>query len=789
MEDTSFAIHPEKEKKERTDVWHDIGNMQTFTQVDAVYKFVCDNGYVNIRFYRSDIVRIVMHPFYEPTMETSFALVKEPENVRVKAGGKQEEVELRSDTLSVQIKRHPFRIAVYDRNGRLLVSEGRRGMTYTARGQIMCVKDMRATDHFYGFGEKTSYLDKRGEKMTMWNSDVFAPHNPETDPLYQSIPYFMTIREGYAHGIFFDNTFKTVFDMKSANHTYSFWAEGGELDYYVLAGPTPKDVLEQYTTLTGRMELPPKWAIGYHQSRYSYQNEAEVRDLVEHFQRKNIPLDAIHLDIHHMDGYRVFTFDRTRFPHPQRLLQDLEEAGIHAVPIVDPGVKKDPEYPVYQEGIRQNCFCRYVEGAMYFGDVWPGSSAFPDFTSRSVRSWWGEKQKFYTDIGVEGIWNDMNEPAVFNETKTMDPEVIHDNDGNPKTHRELHNVYGLFMAEATFHGLKKHLRGKRPFVLTRAGYAGVQRYAAVWTGDNRSFWEHLQMMMPMCMNLGMSGVAFSGSDVGGFAHDATGELLARWTQAGAFTPYFRNHSNLGTVRQEPWAFGEEIEEIVRKYIQLRYKWLPYLYTLFREAYMTGAPVMRPLVMEYPNDTHTWNLSDQFLLGPYVMIAPITTPSTFHRVVYLPEGTWYDYWTDEKIKGGRHIMVEADLATLPMFIKEGAILPEAEAKSSTKTPDDAMTFHIYPTEGETEYAFYEDDGATIRYQEGHYLEQRIRCRFAENVVTITVEDTVNAFTPPWKKVVFTLHHTTPDMLITWNGKRVVDAFFDADKKRAVFEVVR
>ena len=547
---------------------------------------------------------------------------------------------------------------------------------------------MDKDDHFYGFGEKTGFLDKRGEKMTMWNTDVYAPHNPEIDALYQSIPYFMTVRNGNAHGIFFDNTGKTVFDMKSSTESYSFSAETGQLDYYVFAGPTPKAVLEQYTEITGKMPLPPKWTLGYHQSRYSYKNEQEVRELVNNFKAKGIPLDAIYLDIHYMDGYRVFTFDEARFPNPKGLLEDLKEAGIHVVPIVDPGVKEDPEYSVYQEGINEDYFCKYIEGNIYYGDVWPGNSAFPDFTNDDVREWWGEKHKFYTDLGVEGIWNDMNEPAVFNETKTMDVKVMHDNNGDPKTHRQLHNVYGFLMGEATYEGMKKELDGNRPFLLTRAGYAGVQRYASVWTGDNRSFWEHLQMALPMCMNLGISGVPFSGPDVGGFAHDSNGELLARWTQFGTFTPYFRNHSVLESIHQEPWSFGEEYEQVIKEAIQERYVWLPYLYTLFQEASVTGMPVMRALLLEYPDDKNVFNLSDQFMIGSDIIVAPILTPDTNYRVVYLPEGNWINHSTEEVLEGNQHILAYAPIDTIPIFIKEGSIRVSAPKSCLLYTSDAA-----------------------------------------------------------------------------------------------------
>ncbi|HEX6923625.1 MAG TPA: TIM-barrel domain-containing protein, partial [Bacillales bacterium] len=513
------------------------------------------------------------------------------------------------------------------------------------------------------------------------------------------------------------------------------------------------------------------WALGYHQSRYSYETEQEVRELAATFVKKGIPLDAIHLDIHYMDGYRVFTFDKERFPEPKKMIEDLKKQGIHAVPIVDAGVKEDPEFPIYQEGLQQDLFCKYIEGNLFFGDVWPGNSVFPDFTKAATRKWWGEKYKFYSDLGIEGIWNDMNEPAVFNETKTMDLKAMHENDGDPKTHRELHNVYGMLMEQSTYEGMKKLLGGKRPFVLTRAGFSGIQRYSAVWTGDNRSFWEHLAMTLPMCMNLGVAGVPFCGSDVGGFAHDSSGQLFARWTQVGAFLPYFRNHSALNFARQEPWSFGEEYESIVKKYIRLRYKWLPYLYTLFKEASETGIPVMRPLFIEYPDDQNTYNLSDQFLVGENVLVAPILKPDTFHRAVYLPTGEWYDYWTDQIYEGGKHHLIEADLETLPIFIKAGSFLPEGEDRQSTAVPEESICIHVYPSQGEFTGKLYEDDGETFEYLNGRALLKELHCQFDGKKLKLKIEDLRHGFQPFWKSTRIVFHGMKVEPEVWMNSEKI------------------
>ncbi|GAA0314555.1 glycoside hydrolase family 31 protein [Bacillus carboniphilus] len=768
LEDTSFAIHPGQQKQNGQDGYKAIGPIVSYKKEGNLFNGTTENGELAIAFKREDIVHIEMNPFGKATLPKSPAIIVSEKDIDFKIDESNHSITLSTGALTVVIQKDPLLINILDGKGEVLVQESKSGMAYKETREVICYKEMEENDHFYGFGEKTGFLDKRGEKMVMWNSDVYAPHNPETDSLYESIPFFTTLRDGKAFGIFFDNTFKTTFDLRSETDRYSFGSEGGTINYYVFAGPTMKNVLEQYTYVTGRSPIPPKWSIGYHQSRYSYESEQEVRELVKLFKEKNIPIDVVHLDIHYMEGYRVFTFDKNRFPNPKQLIQDLKEQGIHVVPIVDPGVKEDSEYPIYQEGVRNDLFCKYIEGNIYFGEVWPGNSAFPDFTSENVRKWWGEKHEFYTDLGIEGIWNDMNEPAVFNETKTMDLKVIHDNDGNPKSHRELHNIYGLLMGKSTYEGMKDQLSGKRPFLLTRAGYSGVQRYAAVWTGDNRSFWEHLQMAIPMVMNLGVSGVPFAGPDVGGFAHDSNGELLARWTQVGALTPFFRNHSALGFVRQEPWSFGEKYEEVVRKYIQLRYQWLPQLYTLFKEASQSGLPVMRPLVMEYPNDENTVNLYDQFMIGDNVIVAPIVKPTDEYRVVYLPEGTWYDFWTGEVLEGGKRHLIHAPLDKLPIYVLAGTAIAQGNVRMSTEEKEATRTVHLYYSNN-SEYTFtmYEDDGSTFAFENGEYLDMAFTITQKDGSIQMTSERS-GSFKPEWESFHLVLHGAQEHVKIEFDG---------------------
>ncbi|WP_027965301.1 glycoside hydrolase family 31 protein [Halalkalibacillus halophilus] len=772
MEDTSFAIHPGKESAVNEERYYDIGNVLVEDLGDRHVSFVCEKGFVQVLFTSEKIVRIVMNPNQQPLLDDSFVVENTIDPANVTIENQVDTITMKTSNIEVKITKNPLRIQVQDVNGNTIVSESDYGMVIGNQGSVACYKDASPDEYYYGFGEKSGFLNKQGEKLEMWNSDVYAPHNPETDPLYQSIPFFMTLRNGSAHGIYLDNTYRSSFDMRTeADGNYIFQAAGGQLDYYVCAGPTPKEVIEQYTSLTGRMPIPPKWAIGYHQSRYSYESAEEVKELVRTFREKDIPLDAVHLDIHYMDGYRVFTFNQNRFPDPEKLIREIGELGVKAVPIVDPGVKADAAYQTYYDGVTNDLFCKYIEGDVFFGDVWPGKSAFPDFLNPKTRNWWGKKHEFYTAMGIEGIWNDMNEPAVFNETKTMDEKVVHRGENSNRLHKEVHNVYGNLMAEATYDGMKDLMDGKRPFLLTRAGFSGIQKYAAVWTGDNRSFWEHLEMAIPMCLNLGVSGVPFSGADVGGFAHDSNGELLARWTQFGAFTPYFRNHSAIGFARQEPWSFGEKYEEIVRDYIQLRYKWMPHLYTLFQESSQNGVPVMRPMFMEYPDDPETYTISDQFLIGEKVLVAPILRPGVTDRMVYLPEGTWYDYWTGEMFEGDKRIITHAPLEKLPIFIKRGAILPEGEAVTSSSQSSDKIKIHLYPEEARSHYTWYDDDGSTFAYEEGKYALYLIDLQLENSQVNVQFNCTHAGFDSTWKSVEFKLHGVNETDRVVINGNEV------------------
>ena len=581
---------------------------------------------------------------------------------------------------------------------------------------VTIIKKLGKDDAIYGLGDKPGCLNKRGYSYVNWNTDDPAPHVDSFKSLYKSIPFFIVLGDEYCYGIFADNTYKTTFDFGYENTDYYFVEhEKGELDYYFMPGNDMAEVVGLYTSLTGTTPLYQRWIYGSHQSRWGYYTQDEVLDIADKFRELDIPCDVIHMDIDYMNGYRVFTFDDKKFPDVKGLSEKLADRGVKLISIIDPGVKKDEDYFMYKEGMEMDAFAHDTDGSVYENAVWPGTSVFPDFTKQSVRSWWGDKTKILLEHGISGIWNDMNEPASFRGELPQD--VVFTDEDQKTDHAAMHNVYGHLMSKATYEGLKE-ADGRRPFVITRACYAGTQKYSTVWTGDNQSLWAHLRMAVPQLCNLGMSGIAFAGTDVGGFGADCTPELMCRWVQVGAFSPLFRNHSSMGSTFQEPWQFDEETIRIYRKFVELRYQLLPYLYDLFRECELTGLPIMRPLVLHYENDPEVWNLNGEFLVGENLLAAPVLEQGETKKIVYLPEGVWYDYETKKPYQGRQYYMVDAPLDTCPMFVKEGGMIPTYElAQYVGEKTYDTLKMRVYPGNGT--YLHYQDNGADFAYRDGAY----------------------------------------------------------------------
>lgn len=658
-------------------------------------------------------------------------------------------VTMRTGALMLAVDRAAAQLTVTDAYGRVLLAD-EAGAAF-GDGTVAHSVRLAPRDRLLGLGDKALPVNRRGHAVEMWNTDAYR-FGRGTDPLYKSIPFVLRLADhdpaadpsgdGMPHealptgtppaavGLFYDNSFRARFDLGAEDGGRMRWsADGGALDLYVIAadparGGAPLSVVEQFAALTGRTPMLPRWALGYHQCRYSYETADEVRAVAAAFRQRGIPCDTLYFDIHYMDGYRVFTWDPAAFPDPAGLMRELHADGFTTVAIVDPGVKADdPAYGVHAEGEALDAYVRHADGTVAHGEVWPGRCAFPDFTRADVRAWWGGLHDGLVDTGVDGIWNDMNEPALFTtehvegsmaaeeSVGTLPLSVRHAFEGRGGTHAEAHNVYGMQMQRATHEGLAALRPGRRPFTITRAAYAGSQRYGTAWTGDNTASWEHLTLAVQQVLSLGVSGLPFTGADVGGFSGEPSGELLARWTQLGVVTPLFRNHSAVDTPRQEPWLFGDEVERVCREAIELRMRLVPYLYTALWQAHTRGLPMLRPLSLVHPDDETIRVTSPLgFYCGDALLAQPVMEEGQTEREVYLPAApAWYDVSTGERLDGRQTIWTETPLDRLPLFVRGGSVLPLGPVVPHTGVPVTRLELHVYPAPGTHESVLYDDAG--------------------------------------------------------------------------------
>lgn len=630
--------------------------------------------------------------------------------------------------LICKVYKENLSIEIYDSSDNTLISKDEAGFhweeNYEHGGDIVKMsKISHDGESYFGLGDKPLNPNLKGKRYENWVTDSYA-YGKETDPLYKAIPFYTGLHHNKAYGIFFDNTFRSFFDFAhERRNVTSFWAQGGEMNYYFIYGPEMEDVVAKYTDLTGKPhQLPPLWTLGFHQCKWSYYPEKKVKEIASKFRKLKIPCDAIYLDIDYMDGFRCFTWNKDYFPDPKRMVDELAQDGFKTIAIIDPGIKIDEEYSVFKEGLENDYFCKRADGPYMKGKVWPGECYFPDYTKPEVRDWWsGLFKELIEDIGIKGVWNDMNEPAVMEvPNKTFPDDVRHDFEGNPCSHRKAHNVYGMQMARATYHGLKKFSYPKRPFVITRAAYSGTQRYTSTWTGDNVATWEHLWIANVQAQRMAMSGFSFVGSDIGGFAEQPQGELFARWIQLGVFHPFCRVHSSGDHGDQEPWSFDENVTKIVRKFIEIRYQLLPYLYTAFWQYIEHGTPLLKSLVLYDQDDVHTHYRTDEFIYGDKILVCPILEQNSKGRRMYFPFGKWYSFWDNELIEGGKELWVDADIDSMPIYVKEGAVIPKYPIQQYVGEKEiDKVTFDIFYKMGKEVSKFYDDAHDGYDYTKGRY----------------------------------------------------------------------
>jgi alpha-glucosidase len=533
------------------------------------------------------------------------------------------------------------------------------------------------------------------------------------------------------------------------------------------------------------------WTLGNQQSRWGYYNDKRAEEVVSKYRADDLPLDALYLDIHYMSAYRVFTWDPQRFPDPSAFTASLGQKGVKVVPIVDPGVKyqpptagakdaeKNPElqvqdksYYVFNQGVANNSFLKRKSGDLWIGKVWPGDAVYVDYTLPAAAEWWGGLFRAYTDHGVAGIWTDMNEPSDFiDQTGKTQMDVVSYDGGANTMYAQNRNVFALGMARATREGLERLKPNDRPFVITRAAYAGIQRYSTTWTGDNTATWESLELSIPMFESLGLSGQPFIGADIGGFIGHTNAELMTRWYEVGFLTPLCRNHAELDAYDHEPWRFGDYYEGIIRKYLKLRYRLLPFLYTALEEAHRTGVPMFRPLLLNYQNDYNTVTIEDQFMVGADLLAAPIVKQGQTQRMVYLPKGTWFDYWTGKAVQGGTTLHADAPLETVPLYVRGGAIVPMGpEMKYVGEKTGGPVTFAIYPdAKGHAEASLYEDDGVSPAYAKGAFRRTSVTYQSSAAGAEITVGAPAGPYQAASRTFAFSVRGGHPVTAASLDGK--------------------
>jgi alpha-glucosidase len=769
-----------------------LGAVRAFRAVARGMEVECENGRLQVTALQDDVIRMRAARATEFAAKFSYAVLPLPEGQAAPTGRAQtvetaNAVELDTGALRVRVDRRNCMTSFLAADGTLVAQDAAPVMW---QGEAFTVtRSMPGDEHYFGLGDKAGPLDHRNQAFTMWNTDAYG-WQESTDPLYKTLSFVLALSKGMSYGIFFDNTFRQHWDLgKASPDEYSFGAEGGEVDYYFIYGPRPKQVVSTFTALVGRAPLPPLWTLGFQQSRYSYFPESRVREVVKTFRDKKIPLDAIYTDIDYQRENRVFTVDPQRFPNFPRMVRDFLKEGVHTIAITDLHIKQEPGYAPYDSGKAIDAFIKNPDSTDYVGKVWPGPSVFPDFTRKTVRDWWGNLYQDFVKDGVAGFWNDMNEPSVFEVPgKTIPGDAVDriEEPGQPPrttTQREIHNVLGMLNSKATYEGLLKLKPNERPFVLTRATYVGGQRYAATWTGDNSSTWNHMRMSVPMLENMGVTGYPMVGADIGGYKGSPQPDLLTKWLELGAFNPIDRDHTEKGSADQEPWVHGPQQEAIRKRYIEERYRLLPYIYTSLEETTRDGLPLMRPMFLEYPDEEPLVTEGDwansQYFFGHDLLVAPEPYEFVQPYRTMLPTGNlWYDYWTGKQFQPGE-IRVAPALDTLHVYVRGGAIIPRQPlVQNTSEKPQGPLELRVYP-DRTCQGTLYMDDGVSFDYTKGKYLRVDYGCEGYDDALRLKISPQQGTFTP-WFNQIQTIIYGVKQkpQSITMNGKPLTATSYDA-----------
>ncbi len=703
-----------------------IGPVESWARTPVGIEGKTTSAFFRIMVYNENIIRIrvsqdvIVNDFsYVLTDEidapVDFTLMEEGALVR-----------LSTEVIDMEFDKTPaFRIVFRNKEGEIINEDvpGQGFGTSFIGNRSTLYKKLFPDERFVGLGEVLGNLDHRGSAHTLNNTDTYRYGDPRL-PMYVSIPFYMGIHDSLAYGLFYHNTHKTFFNFGISTDFTSITAEGGDVDYFFIYAENIPEIIDHYTRLTGRMPLPPSWSLGYHQSRCSYFPQHNVKILAETFRAKQIPIDCIVLDADYLHEYEPFRINTERFPDLPGLTRYLKELDIEVTASVNPGIKVDSTYFAHLDGLEKDVFVKFSDGSLYTADIAPSTNNFVDFTNPKARQWWADNMKFLPGNGIHGYWNDMNEPAVGGSY--LPDNLLFDFDGRKANALAAKNLYGMLMARSSFESALKYGEYRRPFSLTRSGFAGVQRYAAVWTGDNTAKDEYLLGGMLLNTQLGLSGLPFVGDDIGGYIGPTSKELFTRWIAVGAFEPFMRNHKEAFSLANEPWSYGEEAEAIAKEYIGFRYRLMPYLYSKFYEASVSGMPVARSLCLNHPFDPLVYDhlYQYQFLFGDAILVVPVT-PAEKNKKYYLPEGKWYDLYSDELHEGSQELARECPVYEIPLFVKASSVIPMQSLVQSTKEkPADTLFVHIFNGDEKNIFQYYEDDGSTMDYKDGVFYKRKI-----------------------------------------------------------------
>lgn len=735
-----------------------IGSIISYKKLPGGIEGRTSTAIFDIHAYNDNVIRIRVSK-EKAFRNFSYALIKNdiPSFSNAVVTEKENMILLSTNTINVEIAKQPsFRITFKNKNG-VVINEDVKGDCFGTTfigDKVSVYKNLQEGERFVGMGEALGGLDKRGTGIILNNTDTYKYGDPRLS-MYVSVPFYIGIHHHQQYGIFYNNSYRSFFNFGLSTPDFtSVNMDGGDADYFFMYDSSVGKIIEQYTSLTGRIQLPPIWGIGYHQSRCSYYPQEKVEWIASTFRKKQIPLDCIVLDADYQQGYQPFRVNKQRFPDMPALAASLAKQNIELTASVYPGVAIDPTYHSYVDGLKKDVFIKYADGSLFNTEIAPVKCYLPDYTNPKVRAWWKEKMKWLPDNGIHGYWNDMNEPAIGGSY--LPDNLLFDFDGKKANALEAKNLYGFQMARSSYEAALQNSTNRRPFILTRSGFAGVQRFSAVWSGDNTATDEGLLSSVLLNNQMGLSGISFCGHDIGGFIGDGSKDLYKRWIQVGVFSPFCRNHKGCGGVAGEPWAYDDEAEAISKTYINFRYRLMPYIYSAFYEASQTGMPIARSLCINYPYDDKVYDntYQHQFLFGADIMIVPVTATEQNKRI-YLPKGEWYNIYTEGKLAGEKEWKEELSSFQLPVFVRASSIIPMQGVVQSTKDqPSDTLQLHIYDGMETNSFTYYEDEGDGFGYKEKNYCKRQIA--FSPNQRKLIIEKQDGFFTSKFKKIQVVFH---------------------------------